>query len=261
MRKMGFAYRSFLVIGFIISLYSCKKDQAAQSQVLISNVSGLSITNAAIGTSTLNFFVDNQQVQLPDSLGYGSTEFFTLQNYIYSDKTPYKNIEYGYKQLGFMTPGASNFLVSFNNYFQSGAKYSIFITDTVSHGQLRYVLLEDKFTPSDSGKAQLRFLNLSPDAPPMDVWVFPNAGTSGYRLFTSRVYPAFDYSSIPEAQAFTTLPAIPYYIIATLAGTTQILLEGGLIVPSRSVITIYAKGLVSGTGNNQLDVGIIQYIQ
>jgi hypothetical protein len=253
--------RYILLIAVPVFLFSCKKDQVTQPQVLISTYSGLSITNAAIGINNLHFFVDNQQVLLPDTLSYGNTEFFTIQNYVYSNVTPYKDISYGYRQLGFIMPGGDNFLVSFNNYFQSGAKYSIFIADTISHGQLKYVLLKDEIGISDSTKTQIRFINLSPDAPAMDVWVFPNAGTYGYKLFSNRPYPVFDYSSIPGSQVFTKLDAGPYYFVATAAGTYNVLLQGGLILPGRGVITIYAKGLLSGTGNNQLDVGVIEFVQ
>lgn len=261
MGRIELIYRDLSLFVILFFLFSCKKDQATQQQVLISTYSGLSITNAAVGISNLHFFVDNQQVQLPDSLSYGSTEFFTLRNYIYSNITPYRDISYGYRQLGFIMPGDNNFLVSFNNYFKSGAKYSIFIADTISHGQLRYVLLQDNIDPSDSTKTQIRFINLSPDAPAMDVWVFPNAGTYGYKLFSNRPYPVFDYSSIPESQVFSSIDAGPYYFVATIAGTYNVLLQGGLILPGRGVVTIYAKGFLSGTGNNQLDVGVIEFIQ
>src|ERR1700736_888043 len=122
MRRMELAYRSIIVVAVTFFLFSCKKDQATQVQPIINNYSGLSITNAAVGTSDLHFFVDNRQVLLPDTLAYGSTEFFTLQNYVYSNKSPYKDISYGYRQLSFMMPGVNNFLVSFSDYFKSGAR-------------------------------------------------------------------------------------------------------------------------------------------
>jgi len=263
MRRLKTIYKCCLL--FSIFLYSCKKGQVLPTQPQVNSFADIAITNAAFGTSNLQLFVDQMKVPLPDSLSYGTTEFFTLQNYVYSNQTPYRSIAYGYRQVGISNPDQNNLLVSFNSYFESGTKYSIFLTDSIYHGHLNYILLKDSLGPSDSTKAQVRFVNLSPDAPAMDVWVFPNAGTYGYKLFSNRSYPIYDNGAIVESQVFNSMDVGPYYFVATAAGTYNVLLQGGLILPGRGVVTIYARGLLSellsGIGNNPLDVGIIEFVQ
>jgi hypothetical protein len=224
------------------------------------------VTNAALVPGSLNLFIDNQAVLLPDSLTYGMTTLFTLSHNNdpsnpLSGITHYMNISYGYRQMSFKMPGTINNLVSVNNYFEPGDKYSLFIADTLTHGQLQYVLLQDKVNYPDSSKSQVRFINLSPDAPSMDVWGFFNAGTDGTKIFSNRGFIPYHNSTIPEVQSFTSIKAGPYYFIATEAGTGNIILEGGLILPGGSVVTIYARGLVSGTGDKQIAVGVIEYVQ
>jgi Domain of unknown function (DUF4397) len=254
---------SLLIV--LLSAFSCKKDQTAVQQYIVPTYSAISVTNAAVGSGSLSFFLDNQQVQLPDSLSYGTTAFFNVANNPnpsnpLTGSTPYENVSYGYRQLGFGFPNTPSYLASMKNYFEPGAYYSVFIADTIEYGQLQCILMKDDLTFLDSGKAQIRFVNLSPDAPGMDLWAFPDANTSaGYQLFSNRVFPVYNYGAVLESQQFSTINSGPYYFAAIQTGTSNVLLQGGLIVPNKSVVTIYAKGLLLGTGEKQLDVGVIEY--
>lgn len=146
-----------------------------------------------------------------------------------------------------------------NGYFEPGIAYSVFITDSLRHGQAQYVLLQDSLGKADSAQAQLRFINLSPDAPPMDIYAFYDAGQNGSEVFSNREYPAHNSGAIPELQKFVRIKAGPYYFYAVASGTNTVLLEGGLVLAANSVTTIYAKGWMNGTGTDALDVGIIRY--
>jgi hypothetical protein len=215
----------------------------------------------------MSFLVDNQHVNLADSLYYGYTSYNLISdnshpNYTIVDTTPYIAISSGYHQLGLTQAGISSYLVNLSSYFESGGRYSVFVVDTLQHGQLKYVLYQDDYkTPDDSSKSQIRFLNLSPDAPSMDVWAFPNAGLDGTRVFTNQSYPLNSYGNVLNSQAFISMKAGAYYFIATESGTNNILLEGGMILRGKSIVTIYAKGLLSATSvEKKLDVGVIRYI-
>ncbi|HVM87254.1 MAG TPA: DUF4397 domain-containing protein [Puia sp.] len=249
-----------LIMGLGCIILSCKKEQST-AKTAQPSYSLISITNAAAKTDSFKFYVDDSLVPLPVSLLFGSTEFFPVENSENTNKTPYKYILSGYREIGFRKSGGNVYQVFFNQYFEAGSRYSIFLADTITHGQLKYIVLKDNTGLPDSTKSQIRFINLSPDAPAMDIWVFPDAGNDGYKLFTNRSYAVLDYSVLLESQTFKTINAGPYYFVATAAGTSDIIMEGGLILPGRSVITVYAKGLVSTSGTDQLDVGVIEYIQ
>ncbi len=146
-----------------------------------------------------------------------------------------------------------------SNYFQNGANYSVFVTDTIIHGQFSSVILEDNIGLGDTSSGQVRFLNLSPDAPALDVYAFADAGPNGYRVFSGCGYLPNDYSSLVNGESFTSMTYGPYYFVATEANTLNVVLEGGLVIPQKSVVTIYAKGFVGGTGSTAIDVGVIMY--
>jgi hypothetical protein len=264
MRTCILIVNAVLVSG-IVFFISCKKELKIIYQNPVEDSSHISITNASPGISSLQFFLNNKIISLADSpLSYGNTTFATYinnGNQINPDTAilPYINIPSGYQQLGFGSYDSHNIFTIFNSNFQSGGNYSVFITDTIKHGQITSVLLQDKIGASDSTKGQIRFLNLSPDAPPLDVWAYPNAGYNGYKIFSGCAYLPNDYNSLLSAQSFSLIDKGPYYFVATIAGTADIVLEGGLIIPGQSVVTIYAKGFVGGTGNNEIGVGVIEY--
>ena len=251
------------LISFFL-LFSCKKEATTSKPLQVETYSHISITDASPGSPNMSFFIDNQHIDLPDSLYYGNTIFTTILDSSYPNNPirytlPYLTIQSGYHQLSFGQVGMNGYLVNLNSYFKSGGNYSVFVVDTLQHGQLKYVLLDDNLIPPDSSKCQIRFVNLSADAPGMDIWAFPDAGVNGFKIFSDQSYPLYSYNNILNSEAFTTLKAGPYYFIATVAGTNHILLEGGLKLPGRSVVTIYAKGLLSSSNDQKLDVGVILY--
>lgn len=254
-----------VLISIFSFFISCKKEIKDIYQDPVTDSSHISITNASPVVPDLRFYLNNKFIPLPDSpLSYGKTIFAT---YITNTTTyhpdtlllPYINIPSGYQQLGFGSIGNNNLFSVINNNFDSGGSYSIFITDTVIHGRVTSVILKDNLGAIDSTHGLLRFINLSPDAPPLDFWAYPNAGYTGYKVFSGCAYIPDNYNSFINAESFLAISAGPYYFEATVAGTSNAVLGGLMIVPGKNVITIYTKGYFSGTGANVIDVGVIQY--
>jgi hypothetical protein len=252
-----------ILIGIVL-LSSCRKETKIVYQIVAADSAYVSITNASPSISNLLIYVDDNFVHLPDSpLSFGNT---TLAAYVSNinqinqvvQQLPYIKIPVGYNNLTFnsQSPGAS-FLME--GFFESGTNYSVFITDSVAHGQAQTVFLQDYIGPSDTAHGQVRFLNLSPDAPALDVYAFLDAGPNGYLLFSNCAYLPNDYNSVKNAETFTAMPVGPYYFVATAAGTANVVLEGGLIISPKSIVTIYAKGFAAGSGANAISVGVILY--
>ena len=172
---------------------------------------------------------------------------------------PYINIATGYQQLGFGTHRNGDIYSNSNDEFQPGNSYSVFVTDTLKHGQLTTVFLHDYIGKMDSTHGQFRFINLSPDAPALDLWAYLDAGANGIKVSANCAYLPNNFNSFVNAQTFSPIVAGPYFFIATEAGTSNIVLEGQLYIPPENVVTIYTKGYVGGVGNNAIDVGVIQY--
>jgi hypothetical protein len=251
----------------IILFITCKKEVNTIYQNAASDSSRISITNASPAISNLQFYLNNQLISLPNSpLSFGQTvyAFYINDANPYHPDTallPYININSGYQQLGFGSSGSSDIFSNLNNKFEPGNSYSVFLTDTLNHGQITTVLLKDYIRKPDSTKGQIRFLNLSPDAPPLDLWAYLNAGPDGNKISSNCAYIPNDFNSLINAETFSLIDAGPYFFIATQAGTTNIVLQGQLYIPGRDVVTIYTKGYVGGTGDNAIDVGVIQYQQ
>ncbi len=266
MRKLN----SILGLGFTFSfllLCQCKKGEHLVPLVAQPDSTYLSITNASPAISNLLFYANNQYIPFPDSpFSFGST---TYRSYLINSgnelnpviqQLPYIKIPSGYIQLGFQSTSPAAYF-SASNYFENGSKYSIFITDSILHGQAQYILLNDKALPGDSTHGQIRFINLSPDAPALDIYAFLDAGANGTKIFSNCGYLPNDYNSLLNAQTFVPIGAGPYYMVATIAGTYNAVLDGGLIVPPNSVITMYVKGFYNGSGSSLINIGIIAYTQ
>lgn len=249
----------------IIFFISCKKEVRNIYQIPPADSAHISITNISPSISNLQLYINNKLFPLPDSpVSFGKTAYLTyIKNATtYSPDTlllPYINLTPGYQELSFGSYNSSNILSVMNNNFEPGANYSLFLTDTVVHGSVTSVLLKDNIRTIDSTKSQIRFLNLSPDAPPLDVWAYPNAGYTGYKIFSACAYIPNNYNSFINAESFTDIDAGTYYFEATLARTSALVLAGFLVIPAKDVVTIYTKGYFKGAGANTIDVGVIQY--
>lgn len=230
----------------------------------VADSSHISITNASPAISNLQVYLNNRTISFPDSpFSYGYTTHATYinnANQYHPDTTilPYIKIPAGYQQLGFGSYGNGNIFGILNNNFAVGGSYSVFVTDTIHHGQLTSVLLQDFVKTTDSTKGQIRFLNLSPDAPPLDLWAYPN-GINGYKIFSGCAYLPNDFNSYVNAESFSLINTGPYYFEATVTGTSTVVLEGEMIIPGQNVVTIYTEGYIAGTGTNAINVGVIEY--
>jgi Domain of unknown function (DUF4397) len=266
MRKLSWIIGSGFTFSLIL-LCACKRENRLVAETAQQDSAYLSITNASPSISNLLFYENNTLVSLPDSpFSFGST---TSGNYVINSgnpinpvvqQLPYIKIPAGYVQLGFGSTSPEAYFYT-SNYFENGSSYSIFITDSIIHGQAQYVLLNDQPISVDSAHGQIRFLNLSPDAPALDVYAFLNVGPNGTKIFSNCGYILNDSTSILNAQTFVPIAAGPYYMVATIAGTYDAVLDGGLIVPSKGVITVYVKGFFNGSGTSLADVGVISYQQ
>ena len=264
MRKGNLILNAVLICGMAI-LISCRKEVNIIYQSPLGDSSRISITNASPAVSNLQFYINKQPVSLPNApISFGQTAYaFYINNAnpYHPDTTllPYINISSGYQQLGFGLSGSSDIFGNYEDKFEPGNSYSVFITDTIHHGQLTTVFLHDYVGKPDSTKAQIRFLNLSPDAPALDLWAYLNAGANGFKVSSNCAYIPNDFNSLINAQTFSNIDPGPYFFISSVAGTSNIVLQGQLYIPGGSIITIYTKGYIAGTGTNAIDVGVIEY--
>ncbi len=139
--------------------------------------------------------------------------------------------------------GTATSVITADLPFEKDKNYSIFAVDSVS--KISPLVLTDDLTAPAAGKAHVRFVHLSPDAPVVDIAV-----TGGAVVFPNQ---AFKSSS-----AFTPLAAATYNLEVRVAGTTTVaLLLPNIALQAGKIYTVFAKGFLGGTGAQALGAEII----
>lgn len=142
-----------------------------------------------------------------------------------------------------LTPGMHNFkvvpagatepvVIDANLDLQANADYTIVALDTLAN--IEPLVLADNNSLPEAGKAHVRFVHASPDAPAVDIAV-----AGGPVLFGSVAFK--------DATGYLPVDAGTYDLEARLAGTESVALSvPNVTLEEGSVYTIYAMGFASG---------------
>lgn len=134
-----------LTCASLVFIMSCDPDDSEDIQP--SPVSYVSLYNASPDAPDLNIVVDNRQIN--------------TYPFEYSDHTGYLRFYIGDRNLKFGPFGASNIVVDTTVTLENEKAYSIFVVDDFTEASL--LILNDNSDAPTSGKAKIRFVNLSPD--------------------------------------------------------------------------------------------------
>ena len=139
--------------------------------------------------------------------------------------------------------GTTTTVISADLPVTGGTNYTVFASDVVA--SIGAVVLTDDLSAPASGKAHVRFVHLSPDAPAVDVAV-----QGGPVLFANKAFKQYT--------AFTPVDAGTYNLEVRLAGTATVALPlNGIALQAGKIYTVFAKGLLSGSGAQALGAQII----
>jgi hypothetical protein len=139
--------------------------------------------------------------------------------------------------------GTSTSVIDATVPFARGANYSVFAVNAVA--SIEALLLADDLSTPAPGKAHVRFIHLSPNAPAVDV-----ALEGGPVVFGNRSFKDFT--------PFTPLDAGTYDLEVRLAGTGTVVLPlPGITVEAGKIYTVFAKGFVGGADAQALGAQII----
>jgi hypothetical protein len=164
-------------------------------------------------------------------------------NLMFPDNTPYLGLSAGAHNVKVNVTGTSTTVINADLTLTSGTDYSVFAADSVS--KISALVLIDDLTAPAAGKAHVRFIHLSPNAPAVDVAV-----TSGPVLFANKAFK--------EYSAFTPVNAGTYDLEVRLAGTSTVVLPlPGIALTAGKIYTVFAKGFVGGAGGQALGAQII----
>lgn len=166
------------------------------------------------------------------------------RNLGFPDNTPYRWVFSGTRSVKVNVAGTSTTVIRADVPFERRRFYSVFAIDRVAN--IAPLLTTDDLTPPAPGKAHVRFIHLSPDAPAVDVAL----ANGGAVVFGDR--------SFKSVTPFTPLPAGSYDLEVRVAGTPNVALPlPGIKLEAGKIYTVFAKGLLSGTGAQALGAQII----
>ncbi len=206
-----------------VSFSSCKKssDDKGKANVMV--------VHASPNAPSVDVLVDNSKVN--------------SALLVYPGNTAYLQVGEGTHNLKVNAAGTATSVINVDVPFLKDKNYSVFAIDSLS--KISALVLEDNLTAPAAGKAHVRFVHLSPNAPAVDV-----ALVGGAILFG-----AYEFK---DASAFTPLDQGTYNLEVRVAGTSTVVLTlAPITLTAGKIYTIFAKGFLGGTGAEALGAQII----
>ncbi len=216
-------FGGMMILSAMLLMTSCKKEEdKTYANVLV--------THASPNAPGVDLLVDGSK-QNSAALAY-------------PNNTGYLQVESGTRNIKVNVAGTSTTVIEANLDLAKDQSYSVFAVDSVS--KISAVVLADDLTAPAAGKAHVRFVHLSPNAPAVDVAV---AG-GGAVVFGNKAFK--------EYTAFTPLDAGSYNLEVRVAGTSTVALTLPTItLESGKIYTVFAKGFLGGSGSEALGAEII----
>lgn len=181
----------------------------------------------------------------PDAPGVDLLVDNTLvgSNLTFPNNTGYLEVESGIRNVKVNVTGTQTTVIGADLNILANVAYTAFAVNTVAN--LEPMIFVDNLTAPASGKAHVRFIHLSPDAPAVDI-----TSTDGTVVFSNVAFK--------ESIDFTPLDAGSYPLQVRVAGTSTVALElGNITLEAGKIYTVFARGLLSGTGDQALGAAII----
>ena len=162
--------------------------------------------------------------------------------------TTYLDVPAGSRNVKVRATGTSLVPINADLTFDANKNYSVFAIDVLSN--ISAIVTTDDLTAPAAGKAHVRFIHLSPDAPAVNI-----IANGSVTLFSNR---SFNKTITSAEQAFTPVDAGTYNLqVRTVNGNALALDLPGITLTAGKIYTVFAKGLLSGTGAQALGAQII----
>ena len=213
----------FFSLALIVLLTSCldNDDEFVTEPVQVAYVS---VYHASPDAPDFDIIVDDRAIN--------------VNPFDYTSYSGYLNFFTGNRNIKFNAVNASNALIDTTFNFEQGKAYSLFAIDRLSN--LQALLVVDSAAAPAAGKAMVRFVHLSPDAPALDVAV---SGQTADPLFAG--------NSFKQATPFQEIDAKTYSFDITNAGASDVLLSAENVTLSAGrYYTIVTRGFKTPPAGN-----------
>lgn len=163
----------------------------------------------------------------------------------YGQNSGYFSINAGSNAASFYNDATMKSILSDTISFNPNTTYSMFLANKPTKPEV--FLLTDTISQPTAGNASIRFIDLSPDAPAVDLVI-----KGGAVLVSNRSYKGYSSFSPIPGNLFYTLEVHQAGTATVLATLSNVKLNSGF------VYTIWFHGLAAGTtATDQLSVDII----
>lgn len=226
-------FRKFFIVLFAavttLTFAGCSDDENTNAPTPSSNKANVLVVHASPDAPGVDLLVDNT---------------IAGTNLTFPNNTGYLSVNAGTRNIKVNVTGTSTTVIQANLNLMENKNYSVFAVNQVS--AIEPLVLEDDLTTPASGKAHLRFIHLSPNAPAVNITL-----TDGTILFGN--------VSFKGSTNFTPINAGTYNLQVRDAATNQtVVLElPNVTVQAGKIYTVFAKGLLGGTGVQALGAQII----
>lgn len=222
MKNRILAFAPAILLTAAVLLSSCSKDEdIAQANVLV--------IHASPDAPGVDLLVDDVKQ---------NTSALT-----YPQNTGYLKVNAGSRNFKINVAGTPTTVINANVTLEQDKSYSVFAIDSVS--KISAVVVADDLSTPASGKAHVRFIHLSPNAPAVDIALDGGA-------------VVFPNTSFKVGTAFTPLDAGTYDLEVRVAGTQTVALDLDPInLQAGKIYTVFAKGFLTADGAQALGAEII----
>ncbi|MCH5685601.1 DUF4397 domain-containing protein [Niabella sp. W65] len=163
MKSMFFLFTSSIVrlsftgLAVFVTLVSCSKSDNRYYQNISAPFAQVEIAHAVAGGPALDAAFDQNRL--------------AVKTFNFTDRIDYLRVSPGQRNFKVLdgSTATANQLFAKNLNFQKGQFYSLFIVDTAS--KMDVVALKDSSRSAGSDSVRIRFANMSPDAPGLDLYV------------------------------------------------------------------------------------------
>ncbi|MBP7307203.1 MAG: DUF4397 domain-containing protein [Saprospiraceae bacterium] len=219
-------FLSTILFASITLFTSCKEDESNDDK----SYAKVLVTHASPNAPGVDLLIDNSK-QNSSALNF-------------PNNTGYLKVESGTRNIKVNVTGTSTTVIEANLMLAKDNNYSVFAVDSVSN--ISAIVLADDLSAPAAGKAHVRFIHLSPNAPAVDVAV----ASSGAVVFGNKKFT--------EYTAFTPLDAGTYNLDVRVAGTSTVaLVLPAITLEAGKIYTVFAKGFLGGSGAQALGAEII----
>lgn len=219
-----------LMFALSASLFSCDKDVIAPENASVN------VIHASPDAPGVDLLVDNNKV---------NTAALTFPN-----ATGYLTVTAGTRNIKVNAAGTTTTVINANLPFTANKSYSVYAFNRLA--SIGAFMVEDNLATPASGQAHIRFFHLSPDAPAVTVGTLSSGTFSP--VFSNR---SFETQATATAnQGFAPVPAATYTFDVRV-GNTSVLNVPGVVLQAGKIYTVFAKGLVNGTGAQALGAQIV----